>query len=125
MSRQRSILEKNRFPDNGLRIVTLSEDQFRNIIVESVAAGYAQAAEEYERRMISLAERIESSITASGHRSWFTVRQAALYASRSEDTILRWVRLGLPASKGVRGLVIQRADLDKWQEEGSGSKAGS
>lgn len=108
-------------PAAGLQVVTLTAHQLGEMIEAAVSRGYTRAAEERERVMAELAERLECAVAASGIKPWLTVREAALYVGRSEDTVRRWIKHGLPASPGTRGYLIARTTLDEWRAEASGA----
>lgn len=105
----------NLHPTPRIQIVTVTADELMRIVEDAAARGYTRAAEARERAMEALADRLETATTAVGLKAYLSVREAALYAGRSEDTVRRWIKAGMPAQAGTRGYVIRRDELDAWR----------
>lgn len=93
-----------------VRIVVLSVDEFQEVVAEAYAAGGQFVID----RLTPLLERLDGP----QFKPVLTVKEAARYCKPkvSADTVLRWIKLGLPAyrQEGVKGYRIRRADLEAW-----------
>jgi hypothetical protein len=103
-------------PAHYVEVVTLARHELEQIVEQAAERGYRRAAEERERTVGRLADRLD----LPQHKEVLDTKQAAAYVGRrSTDTILRWIGRGLPAEERQGRYWIRRADLDAWLTAGA------
>jgi excisionase family DNA binding protein len=102
-------------PPARIEVVTIPVHDLQRYVEEAYASGYTRAAEERERIMADLAERLSPVAL----KDVLTTKEAAAYCNLSpkngDQTVLAWIAEGLPATKNGARYLIRRDELDAWR----------